>query len=96
MADAPDLLAAELAAIRERAEQITSEHDEDDCDLNGDTCTGHDAERLLDLVGDLLAIHRRDHHRQPLCAGCADVWPCQDYQAISAALLGQDAGKDGQ
>ena len=40
-------LAAELVAIRERAEQITDDHDEDDCDLNGARCTGHDAVRLL-------------------------------------------------
>ena len=61
MAD-QDLLAVKLAAIRERAEQITTEHDEGDCDLNGDTCTGHDAERLLAAVEALLAPH------QPGCA----------------------------
>jgi hypothetical protein len=56
-----DAVAAELAAIRRRAEQITSSHgdpgEEDSCDLNGETCTGHDAERLLAGYDALLALH---------------------------------------
>jgi len=45
-------LAAELAAIREMASQITRDgHTEAECvaDL-GHTCTGHDAERLADVA----------------------------------------------
>jgi hypothetical protein len=53
-----DKLTAELAGIRRRAEQITSEHGPDDCDLNGETCTGHDAERLLAVVDAVLELHR--------------------------------------
>ncbi len=49
-------LAAELVAIRERAEQITDDHDEDDCDLNGARCTGHDAVRLLDGYEELITL----------------------------------------
>lgn len=55
-----DPLAAELAAIRRRAEDITSSHgdpgEEDSCDLNGETCTGHDAERLLGGYDALLKL----------------------------------------
>src|SRR5258708_30583845 len=57
MAADTDKLQAELASIRVRAEQITDEHDEADCDLNGETCTGHDAVRLLEAVGAILARH---------------------------------------
>lgn len=53
-----------------------------------------DAARMLAALRALKAIHRPDHHRQPLCAGCVDVWPCQDYRAISAALLGQEGKPD--
>lgn len=49
-------VAAELAAIRRRAEQITAEHAPGECDLNGETCTGHDAERLLSVLSKALAL----------------------------------------
>ena len=48
-------LAAELAAIRRRADQITCDHEDGDCQLGGETCTGHDAERLADAVERVLA-----------------------------------------
>jgi hypothetical protein len=52
----PDLDAI-LAGMRERAGQITGDHDEgDDRDLDGDTCTGHDAERLIDVVEAVLRL----------------------------------------
>lgn len=54
----PDPLAGELAAIRERASQITDEHGPGDCDLNGGPCTGHDAERLAAAVEAVLALHQ--------------------------------------
>ena len=44
---------------------------------------------LVAAVEAVLKIHRTDE-RALLCAGCADVWPCQDYRAITAALLGKD------
>ena len=74
----PDPLAAELAAIEYRQE-------------NGDLrdFVTHDSPRLLAAVEAALAIHRTDE-RALLCAGCADVWPCQDYRAISGELLGKE------
>ncbi len=57
---ATDPLAAELAAIREMADQITGDgHIEEECggDL-GRTCTGHDAERLARAVEAVLAPHQ--------------------------------------
>jgi hypothetical protein len=53
----PDPLAAELAGIRDRAAQITGDHDPADCigDLGG-PCSGHDAERLADVVEAVLAL----------------------------------------
>lgn len=51
----PDLDAV-LATMRERAEQITGGHDEDGCDLNGDTCTGHDAVRLIKVASAVLKL----------------------------------------
>jgi hypothetical protein len=55
----PDPLAAELAGIRERASQITDDHDVADCiaDLGG-PCSGHDAERLADVVEAVLGRHQ--------------------------------------
>ena len=50
-------LAAELAGIRDRASQITGDHDVAVCiaDLGG-PCSGHDAERLADVVGAVLDL----------------------------------------
>jgi hypothetical protein len=54
-----DPLAAEIAGIRERASQITGDHDPAECiaDLGG-PCSGHDAERLADAVERVLARHQ--------------------------------------
>jgi hypothetical protein len=94
-------LAAELAAIRRRAEQITSSHgdpgEEDSCDLNGETCTGHDAERLLAAVEAVLALH--SPFRDADCSDCLDAygehleWPCPTSLAVSRALLGEETGR---
>jgi hypothetical protein len=109
-----DPLAAELAAIRRRAEQITGEHDADSCDLNGETCTGHDAERLLAGYDALLKL------ATGWAAESAKIWASIELQdcdgasagfraigaeayrnrakdlreTISAALLGEEAGRD--
>ena len=50
-------LSAALDGMRRRARQITDEHAADDCDLDGETCTGHDAELLLAAVDAVLARH---------------------------------------
>jgi len=47
-----------------------------------------DVPRLLAALAALLADHRSNGRN--LCAGCADVWPCRDYEIISAALLGEE------
>jgi hypothetical protein len=51
-----DKLSAALDGMRRRARQITDEHGPDDCDLNGETCTGHDAEQLLDALDAVLKL----------------------------------------
>jgi hypothetical protein len=49
-------LSAALDGMRRRARQITDEHAADDCDLDGETCTGHDAELLLAAVDAVLTL----------------------------------------
>ena len=51
-----DKLSAALDGMRRRARQITDEHAADDCDLDGETCTGHDAELLLAAVDAVLTL----------------------------------------
>lgn len=71
MADV-DRVGAELIAMRERAEQITTEHDEGDCDLNGGPCTGHDAIRLINAVEAVRERHRM-HGGSRECPTLADI-----------------------
>ena len=49
-------LSAALDGMRRRARQITDEHAADDCDRDGETCTGHDAELLLAAVDAVLTL----------------------------------------
>ena len=51
-----DKLSAALDGMRRRARQITDEHAADDCDRDGETCTGHDAELLLAAVDAVLTL----------------------------------------
>ena len=93
----PDGLTAALGQIRNRAEQITREHDPADCiaDLGG-TCTGHDAERLLAVADAVLELHqpgsiaiagalcpRHENHRffSISSTEAADVEACPDCPA---------------
>jgi hypothetical protein len=94
----PDPLAAELAAVRDRAAQITGDHDPADCigDLGG-PCSGHDAERLADAVEAGLD----GHHKIPdgpsgggYCPTCMRIWPCETYRSITRELLGKEDGHD--
>jgi hypothetical protein len=79
----PDPLAAELAGIRDRAAQITGDHDPADCigDLGG-PCSGHDAERLADVAEAVLALHQRSRFvlLGALCKGHA---VCRDFSITS-------------
>jgi len=87
-------LADELAAIRERAEQITETHPIEDCDLDGETCTGHDAQRLVAALEAVLALHHPEDRGRvlPCCAFCCTedecvAWPdCPEVEAITRAL----------
>jgi hypothetical protein len=90
----PDPLAAEIAGIRDRASQITGDHDVAVCiaDLGG-PCSGHDAERLADVAEAVLAIH---HDLGGRCARCfaayglREPWPCAEYKAITSKLLSKE------
>ena len=57
MADA-DRLTAELTRILTRARDLTDEHSPEDCraDLDGDTCSGHDAERTVAAFEQVLKL----------------------------------------
>lgn len=57
MADA-DRLTAELTRILTRARDLTDEHSPEDCraDLDGDTCSGHDAERMVAAFEQVLKL----------------------------------------
>ncbi len=60
---------------------------------------GADARRLVAALDRVLAVHRRapGHDGKSRCAWCRtssgvrELWPCGEYQAISAALLGEEA-----
>ena len=103
--ETPFPLAAELAGIRERASQITGDHDPAECiaDLGG-PCSGHDAERLADVAEALLAPHVPvDRGRvTPCCEGCekeccASPADCHEWiecpvrETITRELLGKEA-----
>jgi hypothetical protein len=93
-----DPLAAELAAIAHRNEQLRTRYGH----VGGLlvlTKAQHDVPRLLAAVSKVLEIHKpADHGRVMLCCeGCEETdmegcqeWPCPTYQAIAAGLLGQD------
>ena len=89
-----DKLSAALDGMRRRARQITDEHAADDCDRDGETCTGHDAELLLAAVDAVLADHKPRTDKPPpgrhyvICTGCARIWPCASVKAITRALTG--------
>ena len=81
-----DPLAAELAAIEYRQE-------------NGDLrdFVTHDSPRLLAAVEAALKFHQPfTRGDEVLCGACLDSygehdeWPCDEYRAITAALLGKD------
>lgn len=68
------MLAAELAAIRERAEGLTASHADEDCE-GPEPCTGHDALRMADGCEALLKLANsaKVWQRATLycnCAGC--------------------------
>ena len=86
----PDLLAAELAGIRERAAQITGDHDVAVCiaDLGG-PCSGHDAERLADAVEAVLATASEAEHG---AIGGGSEWAGQIREAAVSKLLSEGDG----
>jgi hypothetical protein len=78
-----DAVAAELAAIRRRAEQhIFFSLDADSCDLNGETCTGHDAEHLLAGYDALLKLATGWE------AESAKIWASIELQDCDGASAG--------
>ena len=87
---APEPLAAELAAIEYRQE-------------NGDLrdFVTHDSSRLLAAVERVLKFHQPfTRGDEALCGACLDSygeheeWPCDEYRAITAELLGKEASRD--
>lgn len=106
----PGPLAAELAAIRERASQITDDHDVAVCiaDLGG-PCSGHDAERLADVVERVLARaarweaergHPLSEHAERTSLLFAAKYARVDAgveirEAITSKLLSEGEGDDG-
>ncbi len=99
MADAPNPLAAELAAIRENLVIIAEL--ERAGGYEEPTRTLVHGQRLLAAVEAALARHQPMRsalrQKQTICGGCtyATEWPCPEYTAIAAALLGQDTAKGG-
>ena len=99
-----DRIAAWLTGAIERAEQITTEHDEADCDLNGETCSGHDAARMAGTLQDLMAVHRQHISDQRpgstitptfpppgICVHDHQRWPCSTVALIGRDLLEGDS-----
>jgi hypothetical protein len=89
-----DPLAALLARVCVRTPELTSDHDDSDCGLDGDLCTGHAAGRLEAAVAAVLALADRAEHgairwEDPLPV---PPWVGELRSAISAALLGQQEG----
>ena len=89
-------LSAALDGMRRRARQITDEHAADDCDLDGETCTGHDAELLLAAVEAALAVAVDCDRRVVECVSATQAETLTDCAerfraAISRALLGEEA-----
>jgi hypothetical protein len=61
-----------------------------------------DVPRLLAALEAVLELHQRipDQRgiadgppRPPICSGCRIAWPCQEYEAITAALTGKGADR---
>lgn len=91
-------VAAYLAGAKNRAEAVTMPFSPHRC------CelSQADTPRLLAAVERVLARHKpgdgtaeihtleKGWHSVTACAGCEEPWPCPDYKAISAALLGED------
>lgn len=84
-------LDARLAAIRDRAEEMTASHADEDCAGPG-PCTGHDALRLLAALGRALGAHAL------LDGGCIECddrgvsteqEPCELRAGITRDLLGE-------
>lgn len=88
-----DELAAMLAAIRENAEGLTASHDDEDC-RPGHACTGHEAIWMADALDAVLKRHYRVRATGS-CVICAEPYPCNEVQDVTAALLGEgDAAAD--
>jgi hypothetical protein len=86
MADDP--VAAYLAGVRRRSRWRSNA---DEIAAPGATAidSARDIPPLLAAVGAVLALHRRDHRKVPLCESCDYRWPCPTAQAVSRALLGE-------
>ena len=85
---AEDKLAAILAGMQERAEQLTATHADEDCPDPHDSCTGHDALRLIAAVEAALKHHKPGQQSIPICA-CGLSYPCYEVRDIMAARLGE-------
>jgi hypothetical protein len=90
-----DPLAAELAGIRDRASQITHDHDVAECiaDLGG-PCSGHDAERLADVVEAALDAAAR-WKRQSTTGYAAAAQCAEELERVAARELLSEGEDDG-
>jgi hypothetical protein len=90
MAD-PDPLAAELAGIRDRASQITDDHDVAVCiaDLGG-PCSGHDAERLAAAVERVSALADQWHGERGNDYSASALFASKVREALRGELLGKE------
>lgn len=97
----PDPVATYLAQIRERMNQRLTIPVTPAMAMRGAIESARDIPRLLAAVDAVLAVHRRapGHDGRDRCAWCRtsrgvrEPWPCGEYQAISAELLGEEAGQ---
>ena len=96
----PSLLAEEVAQDVPRLlagyDALLARHKPTGCSRTR-VCATHESWATSRIVGDIAARAAcpecvTDEHARCWQPGCPDEWPCPDYAAISAALLGKEPG----
>jgi hypothetical protein len=85
-----DDVTAALDEIRTNATELATSHDDEDC-RPGESCTPHDALRMVEAFCEVLQAHRDVGGSCAWCrtqSGRRMRWPCAEYETISRILLG--------